>query len=384
MYGFPESGGRSNVPRMNDKMVESGEHVDINVAEFLSVAIFLSEECGKIIRNVKESGDLGQVSKDDTSPVTVADLKVQKTLEVNFKALFPTLHVQGEESKESIENVESSVNADQITDGVKKFIKADFLAAKHQTRMDMIKNELSQTYSTDDIAQDTFETFNTKDAVVWIDPLDGTSEFVNGNLPAVTVLIGLSINNKSRLGIVHNPYTEEDQAVGKTVFGSGEFGCLKVVYDKNMTGEQLLARNIECLEPFNHLEEPADDTTVRVAASLTHFNERMQSIIETVKPVEIVRIGGAGNKCCHIALGTVDTYMHPSPGLKYWDLCAPESLIKGMGGYATDLYQERLTYPLEGDRKIRGLILGKNPPMYNLVKRRMGDLLNTIVQTVKL
>lgn len=91
---------------------------------------------------------------------------------------------------------------------MKQFIKADFLAAKHQTRMDMIKDVLSQTYSTDDIAQDSFETFNTKDAVVWIDPLDGTSDFVKGNLPAVTVLIGLSINGKSRLGIVHNPFTE--------------------------------------------------------------------------------------------------------------------------------------------------------------------------------
>ena len=55
-----------------------------------------------------------------------------------------------------------------------------------------------------------FEKFNLKDAVVWIDPLDGTSDFVNGNLPAVTVLIGLSINGYSRIGIVHNPFSEDD------------------------------------------------------------------------------------------------------------------------------------------------------------------------------
>ena len=46
-----------------------------------------------------------------------------------------------------------------------------------------------------------FESFSTKDAVVWIDPLDGTSDFVKGTLSAVTVLIGLSIKDKSRIGI---------------------------------------------------------------------------------------------------------------------------------------------------------------------------------------
>ena len=48
-----------------------------------------------------------------------------------------------------------------------------------------------------------FDSFNTKDCVVWIDPLDGTSDYVAGNLPACTVLIGLAINGQSKFGIVH-------------------------------------------------------------------------------------------------------------------------------------------------------------------------------------
>ena len=60
-------------------------------------------------------------------------------------------------------------------------------------------------------------------------------------------------------------------------------------------------------------------------------------VIQTIDPVEIKRIGGAGNKCCNVAIGNVDAYMHPSPGMKYWDLCAPETLIKAMGGYATNV-----------------------------------------------
>lgn len=95
----------------------------------------------------------------------------------------------------------------------------------------------------------------------------------------------------------------------------------------------------------------------------------MQEIIQTIEPVEIVRLGGAGNKCNNLAIGTVDSYIHPSPGLSYWDLCAPESLIKGMGGYSTNLLQERLTYNVEGSHKIKGLILARNPPMYKAIER---------------
>ena len=38
-----------------------------------------------------------------------------------------------------------------------------------------------------------FDEIDTSNAVVWIDPLDGTKDFTNGNLSAVTVLIGLAV-----------------------------------------------------------------------------------------------------------------------------------------------------------------------------------------------
>lgn len=90
-------------------------HQDINLAEFVSTLIFLSEECGKIIREVESSGELKQVSKSDMSPVTMADLRVQKTIEVCLKHHYPTLNVQGEESKESIADVQSSVQPEAIS-----------------------------------------------------------------------------------------------------------------------------------------------------------------------------------------------------------------------------------------------------------------------------
>lgn len=100
--------------------------------------------------------------------------------------------------------------------------------------------------------------------------------------------------------------------------------------------------------------------------------------METIDPVDIRRIGGAGNKACNVALGSVDAYVHPSMGLKYWDLCAPDTLIKAMGGKATNAKQQRLVYPIDGNQQISGLILARTPNMHDMIIRRLGTLLQTI------
>jgi 3'-phosphoadenosine 5'-phosphosulfate (PAPS) 3'-phosphatase len=69
----------------------------------------LSEECGNIIRQVEASGELKTLTKGDNSPVTIADLKVQKTIETCLLSLYPSLNIQGEESKDSIEEINSAV-----------------------------------------------------------------------------------------------------------------------------------------------------------------------------------------------------------------------------------------------------------------------------------
>lgn len=108
------------------------------------------------------------------------------------------------------------------------------------------------------------------------------------------------------------------------------------------------------------------------------IDDCLSVVIETIAPVEIKRIGGAGNKCLNVASGNVDAYLHPSVGLKYWDLCAPEVLIKAMGGFATNIKEQRLTYHIEGNKQIAGLILAKNPNMHSMIVRRLGQVLTTL------
>ena len=65
-----------------------------------------------------------------------------------------------------------------------------------------------------------------------------------------------------------------------------------------------------------------------MGASLHHYTPEIAELLKATEPNEMIRIGGAGNKCLHVATGKLDTYVHPSSGLSFWDMCAPESLIK--------------------------------------------------------
>lgn len=54
-----------------------------------------------------------------------------------------------------------------------------------------------------------------KNACLWIDPIDCTRGFINGNYEDVTVLIGLSADRKPSAGIIATPYRKIN---GKPLF----------------------------------------------------------------------------------------------------------------------------------------------------------------------
>ena len=63
----------------------------------------------------------------------------------------------------------------------------------------------------------------------------------------------------------------------------------------------------------------------------------MDQVIDTIHPQRIQRVAGAGNKFLHLALGKSDIYMNFVPGLKYWDTCAGDALIKSRFGTFNDI-----------------------------------------------
>jgi len=109
--------------------------------------------------------------------------------------------------------------------------------------------------------------------MVWIDPLDATGAFVRGDIDHVTVMIGLSVDSVSRIGVLHKPFKKKsdwmsDWDKGATIFGSPEHGLLEVKYHPNMQTPELLARSIKYFPPFDDAEmKPPSDLKIQLGTS---------------------------------------------------------------------------------------------------------------------
>ena len=88
----------------------------------------------------------------------------------------------------------------------------------------------------------------------------------------------------------------------------------------------------------------SEEYKIRVATSLWRLSGHMKETIDLLAPVEMKQLGGAGNKINQIVLGEVDSYVRPEAGLGFWDLAAPEVLVRAMGGLCTDMKGNRLVY----------------------------------------
>ncbi len=63
--------------------------------------------------------------------------------------------------------------------------------------------------------------------------------------------------------------------------------------------------------------------------------------------------------------GDADTYIYPRSGTKRWDTCAPEALLRALGGGMTDCFGRVYSYEKRDDLTVEnnyGLIASVNRP----------------------
>jgi 3'(2'), 5'-bisphosphate nucleotidase len=159
---------------------------------------------------------------------------------------------------------------------------------------------------------------------VWmIDPLDGTTGFIDGN-GDFAVQIGLAENGQCVLGVVYQPLT----------------GVLyRAVRDRGAWIERP-DYEPEQVSVSNHREI----STMRLAASRSHRSPRMDQVVQAFGLKEEILRGSVGIKVGLIVEQQCDLYVHLSPRTKQWDTCAPEIILHEAGGAITDLFGRPLGY----------------------------------------
>lgn len=170
---------------------------------------------------------------------------------------------------------------------------------------------------------------------VWIvDPLDGTKEFIARN-GEFSIMIGLAIGGKPVLGVIMQP---EPGLLYAGAVGKGAF-----LYEED---ETIPLQVSDC----------AVTREMVLVSSRSHRQKLVDQIVRTLR-INRERVSGSvGLKVGLISRQLADLYIHPSPGCKEWDLCAPHALIEAAGGTITDCWGEPLHYNKADVRAHNGLI----------------------------
>ena len=258
------------------------------VAKALSLSLQLASMAGQIARDVTQEKTLGTVNKtgDDEKaldPQTKADRDSEQLILNVLSACLPDVEVIGEEGYEPNQ-----------ADGEKqKSTLNEHLVAPWEVDLDDLAQSDTQGSGTDD------------EITVWIDPLDGTREYVEGTRECVTVLIGIAVNGQAVAGVINQPFIG---AEGRTLWGGLGMGVWET-YGTCWERATPLQR---------HQQSPQKEEERRliVATTRSHPGPKVEEGLKKLPVDEVVRVGGAGGKVALILDGKVDAWIFPQKGMR--------------------------------------------------------------------
>ncbi|XP_011305902.1 3'(2'),5'-bisphosphate nucleotidase 1 isoform X2 [Fopius arisanus] len=274
-------------------------HCQPLITRLMASTVSAVVQAGKIIRDVMNKGELNIVEKGKNDLQTEADRSAQNCIIESLSRQFPGVTIIGEEGTSRCE------------------------VPPHWIVTDMDQEILNVKLP------EHLENIAPKDISVWVDPLDGTSEFTQGLLDHVTVLVGVAVGEKAVGGVIHQPYSKNPKtsSLGRTLWGIEGVG----------------------VGGFNPLSPPQDRRIITTTRTCfwnfrSHSNKTVQAALDAMCPDEILRVGGAGHKVVLLLEGKAHAYVFASPGCKKWDTCAPEAILRAAGGNLTDLHGNLYPY----------------------------------------
>lgn len=155
------------------------------------------------------------------------------------------------------------------------------------------------------------------DVAVIVDPLDGTFEFVRGNLSAVQTLAGVVVRGRPLAGIVSLPFADGAPVIVATPAGARGL-------DQAPAGPKRVG----------------DGVRLVASAWATGAEARVAAIVAAP---HALALSGAGNKMLHVARGDADVAVL-GLGTAVWDTAATAALVASVGGTVTDFFGAPLSH----------------------------------------
>jgi 3'(2'), 5'-bisphosphate nucleotidase len=178
----------------------------------------------------------------------------------------------------------------------------------------------------------------------YVDPLDGTKEFVARN-GEFSVMLGLAVDGVATAGVVYRP--DQDKLYAGIVGGGAYL---------EEGGER---RSLS-------VSSVADPKQLKLVVSRSHRNRAVGVVVTELGVTQETTSGSVGLKAGLIAEQKADLYVHIADKSSLWDACGPEAVLKAAGGRFTDLAGNPYRYGGADMRNRRG-ILACNAAAYDAV-----------------
>jgi 3'(2'), 5'-bisphosphate nucleotidase len=182
---------------------------------------------------------------------------------------------------------------------------------------------------------ESFAAFRDAERVFFVDPLDGTREFID-RIPEFAVMIGLVVEAQAAAGVIHAP------ARGVAWAGAPGLGAWQVGSD----GARAAIR----------VTGTGDLAASRVVASRSHRSQRLERVLAALGARELIAMGGAGFKGAMVASGNAEVYIDAGRGSKRWDACATDAVVTAAGGRLTDTAGRPIDYRAPGLANEQGMV----------------------------
>ena len=291
---------------------------------FFQVCEISSEYCKKI-----EKGEIKNNVhyKEKNEKFTDIDWLIQKLIENIISKYFPYIKIIGEEDTSINIGIDEKNN--------------NFLS--QISNIDINKNYFSNEYN---------YKISLKDKItLFMDPIDATNQLIKKNFDPVTILIGICINDKPKIGIIH--YLSELESHKKiTYFNYPEKGVF--TFYKN----EINKVNINKFNGWKFL------------ISYTRSNNDMYEFIKNFENAEYEKIHGCGNKCIKVILNDYCYFSNGNYAVALWDICASHCIVQEIGGGFYNFKGEEIKYDYYGREYIKDYIflISDNKRKDNFVK----------------
>lgn len=263
---------------------------------------------------------------------TLADVVIQETIKHDVAKLFPDIRdtIKGEEGNKFSNVLGESVLVEITEDPAATKAMLLRVLDGNEEAANALTDEIHKDVSTDESQElpDIEASIDSGKIGIWIDPIDGTAEYINGNnatsaianieksgLKCATVLIGAynKDTNKPFMGVINQPFfLQNDDGFKSKIFWGASINS----------------------ENHHNIVDSSTDNTKKIA--IVSSAETRRPTLESAGYKTVIS-NGAGYKILKVIENDASIYFLSKNSTFKWDTCAGQAILNSIGGDVIDL-----------------------------------------------